>query len=265
MTELRREPRGVRALKTVQAWTAAQVGRVRGSAAGAWTAEQVGRARESAAAQAAGVWAAEQARRVRGSAAGAWTAERARRVRGRVGARAGHVLAAGGVRAAATALELATGPIGGALVAAGAEAAVLAIATDAVRRALAGRESEVDRGAVLAVVIAELTRTELCEAHVADGWRLACGLGSPGRGRAALGALLRRATLAALGSRVTGAALRRAGWRRLLWIGPALTLVRLPGQVRRACELVRRADLRARAIAGDRAAGARAASGAGGE
>lgn len=261
MTELRGEPRGVRALKTVQAWTAAQVERVRGSAAGAWTAAQVGRVRESEAAQAAGAWTATQARRVRRSAAGAWAAERARRVRAGAGARAGHVLAAGGVRAAATALELATGPIGGALVAAGAEAAVLAIATDAVRRALAGREAEVDRGAVLAVVIAELTRTQLCEAPVAEGWRLACGLGEPERGRAALGALLRRATLAALGSRVTGAALRRAGWRRLLWIGPALTLARLPGQVRRACELVRRADLRARAIA----AASAAASGAGGD
>lgn len=306
MTEVRRELRGARALKTVQAWTAAQVGRVRESAAGAWTAERARRVRESAAAQAAGAWTAEQARRVResaatqavgawgaeqarrvresaaaqavgawtaeqtrrvrGSAAGAWTAARLGRVRARVGARAGHVLAAGGVRAAATALELTVGPIGGALVGAGAEAAVLAIATDAVRRALAGRAAEVDRGAVLAVVIAELTRTKLCESHVADGWRLACGLGSRRRGSAVLGVLLRRATFAALGSRVTGAALRRAGWKRLLWIGPALTLARLPGEVRRACELVRRADLRARAIAGERAAGARAAaSGAGGE
>ncbi|WP_434417993.1 hypothetical protein [Nannocystis pusilla] len=298
MTEVRREPRGVRTLKTVQAWAAAQVGRVRGSAAGAWSAAQARRVRESAAGQAAGAWTAEQARRVResaaGQAAGAWTAEQARRVResaaaqaagawtaeqarrvresaarawtaarvgqvrDRIGARAGHVLAAGGVRAAATALELTVGPIGGALVAAGAEATVLAIATDAVRRALAGRAAEVDRGAVLAVVIAELTRTKLCERHVADGWRLACGLGSRGRGGAVLGALLRRAAFAALGSRVTGAALRRAGWKRLLWLGPALTLARLPGEVRRACELVRRADLRARALVGDGTAGAAA-------
>ncbi|MCY1070512.1 hypothetical protein OV090_37570 [Nannocystis sp. RBIL2] len=254
--------------QAVGAWTAEQAGRVRESAvaqaAGTWTAEQARRVRESAAAQAAGAWTAEQARRVRESAAGTWTAARVGRVRARVGGRAGHVLAAGGVRAAATALELTVGPIGGALVAAGAEAAVLAIATDAVRRALAGREAEVDRGAVLAVVIAELTRTKLCESHVADGWRLACGLGSRGRGSAVLGVELRRATFAVVGSRVTGAALRRAGWKRLLWIGSALTLARLPGEVRRACELVRRADLGARAFAGERAAAASAAaSGAG--
>jgi hypothetical protein len=48
------------------------------------------------------------------------------------------------VRAAATAVELATGPIGGALVTAGAEAVVLAIATDAVRRALAERAPGAD-------------------------------------------------------------------------------------------------------------------------
>ncbi|WAS96558.1 hypothetical protein [Nannocystis punicea] len=184
----------------------------------------------------------------------AWTADRFERARARVGEGSAHALAAGGVRAAATALELATGPLGGTLVAAGAEAAVLAIATDAVRRALADAATEADLRAVLAVVIAELAREELCEAHVADGWRAACGLDAPARGGQALVVGLRRAAVAVVGSRVATAALRRAGLKKLMWVGSAVAVARLPAEVRRACELVRRAEQRARvAVAGGEA------------
>lgn len=232
----------MRALTTARAWTAEQIGRVRAQAGGpatraalAWASEQVGRVVRAPATR----------------AALAWTSRQVGRVRARAGGRGTHALAAGGVRAAATALELATGPIGGAVVAAGAEAAVLAIATDAVRRTLAERAPQADRRAVLAVVIAELAREELCEAHVADAWRVACGLGEPRRAGAALAIGLRRAAIGAVGSRVTTAALRRAGLRRLLWIGTAVSVARLPGELRRAAELVRRAEQRARAFAGD--------------
>ncbi|MCY1058942.1 hypothetical protein [Nannocystis sp. SCPEA4] len=180
----------------------------------------------------------------------AWAADKVGRVRARAADKSTHVLAAGGVRAAATALELATGPIGGTLVAASAEAAVLAIATHAVRRTLAGSATESDLRAVLPVVIAELTRAELCETHVADGWRVACGIGDAARGGQALVVGLRRATIAVAASRVAVAALRKAGFKKWLWVGSVATVARLPAEVRRACELVRRAEHEALALAG---------------
>ncbi|MBZ5710611.1 hypothetical protein [Nannocystis pusilla] len=171
-------------------------------------------------------------------------------MRTRAAEKSTHVLAAGGVRAAATALELATGPIGGTLVAAGAEAAVLAIATDAVRRTLAGSATESELRAVLPAVIAALTRARLCEAHVAEGWRVACGIEDAGRGGQALVVGLRRATVAVAASRVAVAAVRKAGFKKWLWVGSVVTVARLPAEVRRACELVRRAEHEALVLAG---------------
>lgn len=176
------------------------------------------------------------------------------RLRDGAGDRSPHALAAGGVRAVVAALELAAGPVAAVALAAGAEVSVLAIATDAVRRA-AVDAGDAELRAVLDAVIAELARDQLCEPHIAAGWRAACGAAAASALPRTLAIGAGRAIVQHTLSRAAAATLRKAGLKKLLRYGAVVSLARLPGEVRRVVVLVERAERAAsRAAAGRRPA-----------
>jgi len=182
----------------------------------------------------------------------AWACDGVARLRAEADGRSPSALAAAGVRAASVALEVATGPLASAALALGSEVAVLTIATHAVRRTLADAGIDADSRAELVAVIDELARAEVCEVHVAAAWRGACGAAE---GQAIAGALaseIRRAAVLAALSRAATAAARKAGLKKVLWIGSVVSLARLPAELRRVYTLVERAEHLARTVATSR-------------
>lgn len=161
-------------------------------------------------------------------------------------------LAAAGVRAVTVALEVATGPFGSAVLALGSEVVVLAIATGAVKRTLTDAGRKTDSRAVLAAMIDELARAEVCEVHIAAAWRGACGAAEREGIAGAMASGLRRAAAEALMSRAIAAAARKAGLKKLLWIGSVVSLAKLPAELRRVYTLVERAEHIARSVATSR-------------
>lgn len=178
------------------------------------------------------------------SRARAWATGGVARLRAEAEGRSQAGLAAAGVRAVSVALEVAAGPVGSAALALGSEVVVLAIATRAVRRTLA------DSPAELAAVIDELARAEACEVHIAAVWREACGAGARGI-TGPMTSVIRRAAAEVVLSKAATAAARKAGLKKLLWIGSVVSLARLPGELRRVYTLVERAEHIARARGGE--------------
>jgi hypothetical protein len=186
------------------------------------------------------------------SRARVWASDGVVRLREEADGRSPPALAAAGVRAVTVVLEVATGPFASAVLALGSEVVVLAIATGAVKRTLADAGNETDSRAVLAAVIDELARAEACEVHMAAAWRGACGA-ADGEGVAgAMASGIRRVAAQALMSRAIAAAARKAGLKKLLWIGSVVSLAKLPGELRRVYTLVERAEHIARSVATSR-------------
>lgn len=172
----------------------------------------------------------------------AWVHEGVARLRERTGGASPHALAAGGARAVGAALEVAAGPVGAVAIAAAIDVTVLAIATRAVRRSARTHRPGAPLRPVLDLVIADLARDRLCPDHLAAGWRAACGTTATSTATRPLALGLARAALRELGSHAATRTLRRAGLKKLLWLGPVLSLATLPREVRRAVALVERAQ-----------------------
>ncbi len=165
-----------------------------------------------------------------------------------------HVAAAGAVEVAALAVDLVANPAVAPVVALGAQAVTLGLATDAAMRAARRRGADEARArAVLALAIAHAEQSKLCSSYEASAWRIVCRLPRPVRNdvddRGGARSLARdgaRAVMFAALSR----ALPKSAVKRAPWAPAALRLAMLPGNLFAGARLVAAVEEHAEMLCG---------------
>lgn len=153
-----------------------------------------------------------------------------------------HVAVAGVVEVAALAVNLVANPVAAPVVAMGAQAVTLGLATDAAMRVARRTGADEARArAVLALSIAHAEQSKLCSSYEASAWRIVCRLPRPARidvdGPRQARSLARdgaRAVLFAALSR----ALPKSAVKRVPWAPAAVRLAMLPGSLFAGARLV---------------------------
>jgi hypothetical protein len=154
-----------------------------------------------------------------------------------------HVALAGVVEVAALALDLtAAGPVAAPLVAVGARALTMGLATRAALGAARRRGADRARArAVLALSIAHAERHHLCSSYEAYAWRIACRLpravGERGDAGTAARALAKDGARAALFAALVRA-LPKSAMKRAPWVPVVIRLARLPETLMSGVRLV---------------------------
>ncbi len=158
------------------------------------------------------------------------------------GALSTHVAVAGAVEVAALAVDLVANPAVAPVVAIGAHAVTLGLATDAAMRVAKRRGADPARArAVLALSIAHAERRKLCSSYEAQAWRIVCRLPRPVSndmdGQTSAHSLARdgaRAVVVAALSR----ALPRSAVERVPWAPALVRLAMLPSTLFMGARLV---------------------------
>jgi hypothetical protein len=165
-----------------------------------------------------------------------------------------HVAVAGAVEVAALAVDLVANPVVAPVVAIGAHAVTLGLATDAAMRVARRRGADRARArAVLALSIAHAEQRNLCSSYEAHAWRIVCRLPRPVRndvdGHDAASSLAcdgaRALVFAALSRALPESAVKRVPW------APALVrLAMLPGTLFAGARLVAAVEEHAEMLCG---------------